>query len=764
MNKKSVRYTSLAIAISAALSSANAFSAEPTKEKKEALEVIEVTARKTVENIQKVPVALTSVSASDLAEAGISVITEIQRYSPNTTLQTSRGTNSTLTAFIRGVGQQDPLWGYEPGVGIYIDDVYMARPQGAVLDLLDVSRIEVLRGPQGTLYGKNTIGGAIKYVTNEMSGDKEFNIEGTLGSYNQTDIKVTGQMPLIEDKLYVGFGHADLSRDGFGEFVIAPTGQDKENYNKDLSATRLTLEYHATDDLFFRLAWDKTVDDSNAKGGHRLLPSLVDTNQAPTSIYDSMTNMPTWNSVELEGISFMARYDINNDTSIKYIGSSRESYSETNIDFDNTPSDIFDVPAIYDDENSSHELQLSHTGEDFTVVGGLFMSDATSCGHYDAILGHLGRVYSGLLGFSADSFTREVTGCNNSDSVAAYAQGSYNISDKLSLTVGARYTTEEKTAFVNNTVHWGEHYPESGWTDGYVRPADLPETMTLGMDTNGDDVLDSAKSADWSRFTPRIGVEYQADAKTMYFASYSQGFKSGTFNPRAEGNEEAADPEVVDSIEFGMKKDWNDVLRTNITVFSIDHKDRQYIVLADTDDATSIPQYLANAAESKVQGIEAEVTFAATEELTFDVALGYLDAELTQAENIATELVGLASTPDYTLNLSANYLMDTDVGYFILSGSYYMRDEYVLYEETDYLSQDAYGLLNLSLNWESLNGDWYGAIHLKNITDEEYLVGGYTFVGKDDDGNWTPGTGFDQTLIGYYGDPSTAHITIGYRF
>ena len=125
------------------------------------LEKIEVTARKTVESLQEVPVAITSLGAVELGNKGISVLTEVQQFSPNTTLQTSRGTNSTLTAFIRGLGQQDPLWGYEPGVGIYIDDVYVARPQGAVLDLLDVQRIEVLRGPQGTLYGKNTIGGAV---------------------------------------------------------------------------------------------------------------------------------------------------------------------------------------------------------------------------------------------------------------------------------------------------------------------------------------------------------------------------------------------------------------------------------------------------------------------------------------------------------------------------------------------------------------------------------------------------------------------------
>jgi iron complex outermembrane receptor protein len=159
-----------------------------------------------------------------------------------------------LTAFIRGVGQQDPLWGFEPGVGIYIDDVYLARPQGAVLDLLNVERIEVLRGPQGTLYGKNTIGGAVKYVTREMTGDFDFSAQGTVGSFSQRDVKVTGQVPLIQDKLYFGFGYADLSRDGFGEFLTsALPDQDLENYNKDLRAARLSIEFRPTDDLFFQL-------------------------------------------------------------------------------------------------------------------------------------------------------------------------------------------------------------------------------------------------------------------------------------------------------------------------------------------------------------------------------------------------------------------------------------------------------------------------------------------------------------------------------
>lgn len=757
----------LALAIAAALSSSVVFAEEAVDNsaaaKEKGLERIEVTARKTVENLQTVPVSLTSIGAAELAENGISVMTEVQRFSPNTTLQNSRGTNSTLTAFIRGVGQQDPLWGYEPGVGIYIDDVYMARPQGAVLDLLDVERIEVLRGPQGTLYGKNTIGGAVKYVTKAMSGDTEFNIEGTVGSYNQRDLKVTGQIPLVEDKLFIGFGHAELNRDGFGEFLISTVAdQDTENYNKDLSASRLTLEFHATDDLFMRLAWDKTTDDSNAKGGYRLLPSLLTDAPVPDSVYDSYTSMPTKNSVELEGFSFLASWQATEALSIKYVGTSREGYSDTNIDFDNTQLDIFDVPAFYDDDNTSHELQANYVGDGFTLVSGLYAYDGESCGHFDAVLGFLGRAaYGESLG--ATGLTREVTGCNNSNSIAAYVQSSIDITEKLSLTLGGRYTKEEKEAYVNNGLAFSNVYPSDGWIPGYVR-GDVSFPQVLGTDTNGDGTLDAPKKKDWSRFTPRLGLEYQLNDDTMIFASYSQGFKSGTFNPRATENEEAANPEVVDSIELGFKKDWNDAVRTNVTIFSLDHKDRQYITITPSEDASVLNQNLGNIKGSTVKGIEAEVTWATTDNLRIDFSLGYLDAEIEDDPTIAAPLVGLSNTPDYTMNLAANYTMDTDMGYFVFTGGYYYRDDYLLFEDSDLLVQDGYGTLNASVTWESVEGNWYGGIHLKNLTDEEAMVGGYNFAAKNEDGTYTPGLGGDTTLIGYFNDPRTAHLTVGYRF
>nr|WP_136249739.1 TonB-dependent receptor [Ningiella ruwaisensis] len=772
---RSFKATACALAVSAVLSAPLAIAQEnqETPETSESasqalqeaqargtLERIEVTARRTTESLQEVPIAVTSVSGNELQNIGAQVITELQQFSPNTTLQTSRGTNSTLTAFIRGVGQQDPLWGYEPGVGIYVDDVYIARPQGAVLDILDVQRIEVLRGPQGTLYGKNTIGGAVKYVTKEMSGDTEFNAQATLGSYSQQDVKITGQLPIIEDQLYLGVGYANLTRDGYGTYLrSALDGQDRENYNKDLWAARVSLEYRPSDDLFFRLAWDKTEDTSNAKGGYRLLPSLLTDAPVPDKVYDSYTSLPTFNEVDLEGWSWLVRYDVNENLELKYIGSDREGYSPTNIDFDNTSLDIFDVPAEYRDENTTHELQANYAGDSYKIVSGLYYYDGESCGNFNAILGFLGRAAFGVPGL-----TREVAGCNNSESWAVYTQASFDITENLSMTLGARYTDEEKTAIVNNGLVFYNLYPATGWVPGFVRPEGQLVPTVLGSDSNGDGVLDAPKSDSWQRFTPRVGLEYSLDEDTLIFASFAQGFKSGTFNPRAEQNEPGVNPEIVDSYELGLKRDWNSQLRTNLTLFSYDHKDRQYIAVGGAGDGTTLNQSLQNAAETAGSGLEAEITYVATDNLTFDFSLGILNFDIKR-NDVIPPLIGLSNSPEHTANLAATYVLDTDVGYFTFNANYYYRDDYLLFETSELLEQDGYGLVNLSVNWESVEGNWYANLTAKNITDEEYLVGGYNFVGPEDaSGNLTPGLGGDTTLIGYFGDPRTVHLTVGYRF
>ncbi|MDP5071710.1 MAG: TonB-dependent receptor plug domain-containing protein, partial [Congregibacter sp.] len=232
-----------------------------------ALEEVLVTARRRTENLQDVPIAVTSLSGNALRLAGAQDITELAQSIPSVTLEPSRATNTTLTAFIRGVGQQDPLAGFEQGVAMYLDDVYLARPQGALLDIYDVERIEVLRGPQGTLYGRNAVGGAIKYVTRRLSDEVEASVRASYGTYNQADLVGTVSVP-VSDSFRVGATVASFNRDGFGDNLF--TGG--EQYDKDIFGYRLSAEWEPTEDVLVRLSYDNTDDQSSAVAGWRPFP------------------------------------------------------------------------------------------------------------------------------------------------------------------------------------------------------------------------------------------------------------------------------------------------------------------------------------------------------------------------------------------------------------------------------------------------------------------------------------------------------------
>ena len=267
-----LRASALGFASATALAAGSApvFAQETVAEERD--EVI-VSARRRDESLKDVPIAVSAFNGDRLDEVGALDLTDIEALAPNVTLETTRGTNSTLSAFIRGVGQQDPVAGFEAGVGLYIDDVYLNRPQAALLDIYDVERIEVLRGPQGTLYGRNTIGGAVKYVTKKLSDDPSASLRLTGGTYGQFDAVGSFSLPVLDDSfigdLKIGGGVAYLTRNGFGDNLNLT---ELENYNKDVLAFRASVEWDPTDQLSIRFAGDWTEDDSDPRQGHRLLP------------------------------------------------------------------------------------------------------------------------------------------------------------------------------------------------------------------------------------------------------------------------------------------------------------------------------------------------------------------------------------------------------------------------------------------------------------------------------------------------------------
>ena len=710
------------------------------------LEEITVTARRQSESLQSVPVAVSAFSGAEMEKLGIEDITELQQRVPNTTLQVSRGTNSTLTAYIRGIGQQDPLWGFEPGVGIYIDDVYVARPQGAVLDILDVQNIEVLRGPQGTLYGKNTIGGALKYVTKRLSGETELSVDASYGTYNQMDLKATAQTALVEDKVNVGVGFATLNRDGFGEFVN--TGD--ENYNKSVIAVRGTIEIMPSDSLFIRIAGDYTDDDSNAKGGYRLTPSIVTDDVPLDDIFNSNTSMPVNNEVKTKGVSMTAEYTVNDNTTLKSITAYREGDTYTNIDFDNTDAASLDVPAIYDDDQFTQELQLSYSDENLNLVGGLYYYTGDACGVFDVIL-------------SGAAFTLENGGCVDTESYSAYAQGSYNLTDKLALSLGGRYTHDKKSANVYRYVYLGPKYPND----------DLGDPFGVQSDFTGEE--------SWNKFTPHVGLDYQVNDDVLVYAKFSSGFKSGGFDMRGNQSvnpsaDDPFDPETVDSYEIGLKTEfWDGRARVNIAAFYNDYKDMQVTVQRSVGDGSDFASQVLNAANAETKGIELEASFAMTEELTLSASMGYIDAEFkeviffnpnTGMDEDVSDTWSISNTPDFSSNVNLTY--ETMIGEWnmILTGSWSYRSSTQIFEVPSPLDMGSYSLFNVGASFTSPDEKWVVSVHGKNIFDKEYRIAGYNFPATfNPDGTVAvPGLGGEDTVVGYYGDPATVTFTVGFRF
>ena len=738
-NYKSTRFQPnlLALAVTTVLCGmVNPLQAQENKaatENKEqaALEVIQVTARRTAENLQTVPVAVTSIGAEDLKQKGIENITSIQQQSPNTTLQVSRGTNSTLTAYIRGIGQQDPLWGFEPGVGIYLDDVYMARPQGAAMDIYDVERIEVLRGPQGTLYGRNTIGGAVKYVTKALTGDNEFAVRGTVGSYGQKDLKLSGQTA-ITDKLFIGAAGATYNRDGFGTYLN--TGD--ENYNKDIRTGRVSLQYQALDNLRFSFAADKTQDDSNSKGGHRLTNSLL-TGEAPLdNVYDSKTSMPVDNSVETSGHSLTMAWDINANWTLKAITAKREGVTDTNIDFDSTIRPSLDVPAFYEDEQTSNELQLLFNNDKFKFASGLYSFTGDACGAFGTVL------VAGL------GVTIENGGCVNTDSIAAYAQGTYQVNDQWSFTLGGRYTKDDKDAAVYRYVYLG-----------YKLPRDTANKIGVQSDFTGDE--------SFNHFSPRVGFEYQANDNVMMYGSYTDGFKSGGFDMRGNQsvNPNAGDPyqpETVDTFELGVKSElWDRRLRLNAALFTSAYDDMQVTVQRAVNN--TVASQVLNAASADINGLELEAVAVASDALQFNLVLGYTDAKFNEVmfydavTKTTTDVSGLwsfANTPELTGTLGTKYTTGLLGGELVFNANLYHRSETQIFELPSVLDFGGYTLFNAGATWYDASGNWDVSLQGRNLGNKETRIAGYNF----------PLLAGEQTITAYYGDPRTVSLSVGYRF
>jgi len=710
------------------------------KESSQTIEEVLVTARRREETLQEIPLALTVFSGVQLEEQGVIDITELTKSAPNVNLEVSRATNSTLTAHIRGVGQQDPVAGFEGGVGIYIDDVYLARPQGAVMDVYDVERIEVLRGPQGTLYGKNTIGGAIKYVTKGLSDDAEGTFKLSYGSFNQLDMLLKGS-GAVSDNFRMGGSIASFQRDGFGQNLF--TGG--EHYDKDLVAARLSMEWDVSESTLVKFSADYTDDNSAPRSGHRLIPGGLNGDPVLDNVYDTRAGVETIDSsiaglnqnVKQSGLTLSIVSDINDEWTFKSTTSKRQDDTETLIDFDSLPTDDFDTPAIYENEQFSQEFQLNYSGDSSDGVIGLYYLDANAFSAFDVILANLG-----VTAFTLGDYDTKTT--------ALYADFSFDLNEQWQVSVGGRFTEDERDVLVNRETFLGAGSPYFVTPDAISITAPLPGLVPTFTGSRSD-----------SAFTGRASISYSPVDEHNFYATYSEGFKGGGFDPRGayqfEDVQKGFAPEEVSSLEFGAKSLWNDgAVSTNIALFFMDFTDIQIpgSIAIDTDgDGTddSFAGTTTNAGKADIWGLEFESTAHLSDSLSANVALGYIDAEYVEwfvgGVDVSADRV-FQNTPELTASFSLRNEWDMSLlnrsGTLVWTGSVSYQDDVHQFEiPQPLLDQEAFSLIDMSLVWSSTDNKYQLGLHGKNLSDKEYKVASYNF----------PTLGLEGVQSAFYGSP-----------
>ena len=744
---------------------------------------IVVTARRREETLVSVPIAVSAFSGEALERGGAIDITDLANMTPNTTLEASRGTNSTLTAFIRGVGQQDPVSGFEQGVGIYLDDVYLNRPQGAILDIYDVERIEVLRGPQGTLYGRNTIGGAVKYVTKMLPQEFSLKLKGTYGSYDQADGIISVSAPL-SDLIRVGGAFARLSRGGFGDNLT--TGD--ENYNKDIWAGRATFEMGGYGQpVLMRITGDYTKDNSSARGGHRLIPGQVSGAPVLDDVFDTRGGLVDPKQyVKSYGLSMNITAELSDAVTLRSISAWRKDDSASPIDFDALPAVDVDVPAFYFNEQLSQEFQLLYDQGPLHGMVGFYYLDAKADTAFDV------RLFTTVAGLTA--YTQADV---DTETYAVFGDFTFDITEQLSLSAGGRYTWDKRRADILRQNYLGGGSPLFG---GAGVAFGAPSTNFNG-------------EREYKKFTPRISISYKPTLDHNIYASFSQGFKGGGFDPRGVGtnapdlngdgirqDDEIASflsfaPEQVDSYEVGYKGNFMDgALYVAVAGFYADYKDVQIpgsVACTVSVGGVATPSFcgvVSNAGKARFKGLEFESTarlgrdlMTPGDRLNLSTAVGYIDAEyreyITNIGGVPTDVAAnreVQNTPKWTASGTMSYSTPVGAGSLYLASSVSWRSKTYQFEiPNPYIDQKGFALWDASIVYTAPDDRWTLGLHGKNLMDKEYKTSGYTFVGanavtgaiiNNAAGFPTPTLGREGTLTAFYGNPRQVFLTGTVKF
>ena len=763
------------------------------------IEEIVVTARKRAENAQDVPAAISAFGAVELAERGVDDLVDVARLTPNVTINETSGLlGGSVQVFIRGIGN-DPS--FDQGVGIYVDDVYLNRIVGSLLDVYDVERIEVLKGPQGNLYGRNTTGGALKYLSAEPGGDRRARVEVKVGSDDLRRVRAGLSGAISEDGLFGSIAVSGTKRDPYQTNLYDGSGFA----SLDKLAARGTLVWEATEALRFKLVSDLLRDDSaprvptrvaaNAEALAGFQALLTTANLfVPGAAYlgpgafidarvgtdkDEVNTAHTRNGYDLfkidtSGISLTTDLDLGGSWALRSITALRQVEAVSPFDLDGSDQVFIDILQPRETEDFSQELQLNYSSERLNGVVGLYYLRG------DLEIETFTR-QTPLLRLLTSHVKRTYSDERELKSLSAYANFDWDIADRWQVSLGGRYTRDEKKlaqiADVTLTQHvvaflgipgleqaplvlsplgaqvlprlpfFNFFLPHFDQLGNFIGVGNTETVITFAENKFGGD--------DWAEFTPSVKLSFMPGENTMIYGGASAGFKSGGFpTSGSELYPVAYEPETVTTYSLGLKTTLaGGSLRINAEAFFNDYTEKQVDVIALIDGA--LVQTFANVGEVESKGVEIELLWLPpVPGLTLNLNLGLLDVEVVEllegvpgsnppmTRNVADERA-LGYSPELTWQARAQYQAQFGrAGSLTLGVDADYRDDMYTNSPVDLSSDfltsshsDERTLFNAFLTWRSADESWWVTAEGKNLTDRRrlensfhvsnFILGGY---------------------------------------
>jgi iron complex outermembrane receptor protein len=737
------------------------------------MEEIVVNARGVEEGLQDAPIAVSAFTGDTLDYRGVDSLNQIERFVPSLTLQNNPsfgGASNSAAIYLRGVGQKEFLPTTEPGVGLYVDGVYVARSVGAILDIIDIERLEVLRGPQGTLFGRNTIGGAISIATRKPEPGGEFggSLSAAAGTDSLLHLRGTVHIP-VSDSFAIRGSLASMTQDGYVERADGIDLGDDDTFTG-----RVSFAFQPSDRFSALITADMTRDRENGPAleligidftdlsqlqGVVLAPpppmafihnvttaalgpgqpcaatdpagNGVTSNPASANCYDARYigadgkdegTAPAYSETDVFGLSATLDLNLSDTLAIKSITAYRELDSDFARDGDHSPHRISQFEDTLDQEQFTQELQLigTHDRLDWILGAYYFSEDGNNVNTLD---------------FTVSNFRSG--GQFDNTAWAAFAQATYDVTDKLHLTLGGRYTDEDKS-FTPDQIIYNNYY--AGFSN-LVPPGNPLAALDAPFLQAGSRILPLLeKEISISEFTPMANLAFDLSDRTMIYLTYSEGFKSGGFTQRVFPPVVAGftappgtpdidliptyEPEFVEVIEAGIKLDLLDGrLRINGAVFQTDYEELQVQVF------NSVAPVTRNIGEASIEGVELEVSASPADGWFIEGSLSMLNAEY---DNIDTANTLILKSNDFervpetmaSVGISKEFLLASSGSVMLRADWSYRSETYNDAYNTPLLETDSYSLIDASVRWTNQQGDWSVILSGRNLSDEQYLVTG----------------------------------------